>query len=417
MNENNILDVLKQCFEKLIPAEDARTKITPLEFTINLVFCYFGDSKTFSLESIRRSMIGHLNELIGRGAFWERMSGNRLKRNLQDVITELMVRLATSVRVNETILKQLGVTAIEIVDSSSITLLAEAENAFPGTRTKASIKWHANFDLLSGLLVWFQLTPGKRHDRKCFPDFASLKGKLVIFDLGYWDYALLYGIENAEGFFLSRVKSNAVVRIKEVVQGLGKKAIGQSLLALDLSRKKGNIIEAIIEKIQQDNTLRYRVIGFWNPVEKDYHWYITNLTVAAYLIYPLYRLRWQIELIFKACKNSLNADEITSANDNIIENLLLASIAAHLSAHTIFQIGMEQLDEDQGLAVSFQRVAKVAVVLAQDFIAFLLHSSQENYRNLVNKIKLFANEIYDPNYKKRETSLARIHRLLLEGET
>ena len=415
MNENNILNVLKQCFETFIPAEDARTTITPLEFAINLVFCYLGDSKTFSLESIRRSMMAHLNKSIGRGAFWERLSGNRLKRNLQDVITELMVRLATSVQVSETILKRLGVIAIELVDSSSVTLLAGAENAFPGTRTKASIKWHASFDLLSGLLAWFQLTPGKRHDRKCFPDFASLKGKLVIFDLGYWDYGLLYAIEKAGGFFLSRVKSNAVIRIKEVIQGLSKGAIGQSLLALDLSRKKGNLIEVIVEKIHQEKTLCYRVIGFWNPVEKDYHWYITNLTAAAYLIYPLYRLRWQIELIFKACKNSLNADQITSTNKNIIETLLLASIVAHLSMQAIFRIGMEQLDEERLLAISFQRVAKVAVVLARDFIVFLLHSTKENFINLVDKIKLVANEIFDPNYKNRETSLARIHRLLLEG--
>ncbi|MCB2262848.1 MAG: transposase, partial [Candidatus Thiosymbion ectosymbiont of Robbea hypermnestra] len=147
-------------------------------------------------------------------------------------------------------------------------------------------------------------------------------------------------------------------------------AIGQSLLVLDLGRKTGDIIEVIVEKIHQDNTLRYRLIGFWNPVEKDYHWYLTNLTAAAYLIYPLYRLRWQIELIFKACKNSLNADEITSCNDNIIENLLLSSIVAHLSAYTLFRIGMEQLDGERYVAVSFQRVAKVAVVLARDFIVW-----------------------------------------------
>ncbi|WP_200335584.1 transposase [Thiocystis violacea] len=123
------------------------------------------------------------------------------------------------------------------------------------------------------------------------------------------------------------------------------------LLALNLSRKKGDIIEVIIEKIHQGNLLCYRVIGFWNPVEKQYHWYITNLTAAAYLMYPLYRLRWQIELIFKACKNSLNANSIPSANDTIIENLLLASIAAHLSTHTIFRIGTEALGEKQHLAV------------------------------------------------------------------
>ncbi len=417
MSENNILNVLKQCFEKIIPIKDTRTTITPLEFAINLVFCYLGDSKTFSLEAIRRSMIAHLNKSISRSAFRERLSGNRLKKHLREVVAELMSQLTTSVSVGQGILKKLDVSAVWLVDSSSITLLTGAKKTYPGTRTKASIKWHAGFDIMTGLLIWFQLTPGKRHDRKCFPELASLKGKLVIFDLGYRDYGLLYAIQKAEGFFLSRVKSNAVIEIKKVIRGLSEGAIGQSLLSLDLSRKKGNIIEVVIEKIHQDNTLRYRVIGFWNPVEKEYHWYVTNLATAACLIYPLYRLRWQIELIFKACKNSLNANEISSCDDNIIESLLPASIAAHLSTHTLFNIGIEELDEEQQLAISFQRMAKVAVVLARDFIMFLLHSSREYFDNLVDKIKLFANEIFDPNYKKREASLARIHRLLLEGET
>ena len=77
---------------------------------------------------------------------------------------------------------------------------------------------------------------------------------------------------------------------------------------------------------------------------------------------------------------------------------------------------MEQLDEEQQVATSSQRVAKVAVVLARDFIMFLLNSSCQHFDNLLDKIKLFANEIFDPNYKKRETSLTRINRLLVEGE-
>ena len=258
--------------------------------------------------------------------------------------------------------------------------------------------------------------PTKTHDRKCFPAVELLKGKLVIFDLGYWDYGLLYAIEKAGGLFLSRLKSNAVIPIAEVVQGLSHALVGQALLSLDFSRKRGNIIEVFTTKLYDGHLLRYRVIGFWNPVEKGYHWYITNLMAAAYLIYPLYRLRWQIELIFKACKNSLNANQITSGDENIIESLLLASIAAHLSSHTLFEIGTAQVEEDQQLAMSFQRVAKLAVVLAQDFILFLLNSSREHFDNLLHKIKLFANEMFDPNYKKRETSLMRINRLLLEGE-
>ncbi len=68
----------------------------------------------------------------------------------------------------------------------------------------------------------------------------------------------------------------------------------------------------LAEKVHNGETLACRVIGFWNPSEKCYHWYMTNLKVYAYVIYPLYRIRWQIELIFKACKNSLNANQITS---------------------------------------------------------------------------------------------------------
>jgi len=416
MSQSNMLEVLKQCFEKIVPSQDARTTINPLEFIVCLVFCYLGDSKTFALEAIRRFMKAALDKEISRSAFWERLAGDRLKNYLRRVVAELMVTLTSPITRGGQLLKQLGVTDIWLHDSSSITLCASAKEHFPGTRTAAGIKWHGSFDLLRGMLTWFQLTPTATHDRNCFPPVELLKGKLIIFDLGYWDYGLLYAIEKAGGFFLSRLKSNAVVHIVEVIQGLPKQVIGQALLSLNLSHKKDNIIEVITTKVYEGQLLRYRVIGFWNPVEKGYHWYITNLVAAAYLMYPLYRLRWQIELIFKACKNSLNANQITSSDENIIESLLLASIAAHLSSCTLFNIGIEQLEEKKQWAISFQRVAKVAVVLARDFILFLLNSSRDHFDNLLHKIKLFANEMYDPNYKKRETSLMRINRLLSEGE-
>ncbi len=117
-------------------------------------------------------------------------------------------------------------------------------------------------------------------------------------------------------------------------------------------------------------------------------------------------------MIFKACKNSLNANQITSNDKHIIKSLLLASLAAHLSAYTLLNLGLEQLDEEQQLAMSFQRLAKVAVVLAQDFVQFLLHSSRKYFFNLLDQIKLFSNELFDPNYKHRETAIMRLNRLL-----
>ena len=215
-------------------------------------------------------------------------------------------------------------------------------------------------------------------------------------------------------FFLCRLKSNSVVFIEEIITGFNSDCIGKSLLSsCNLNQFQGKILEAVIKTTtkKNNNIMRCRAIGFWNDKEKCYHWYLTNLLVYAEIIYPLYRLRWQIELIFKACKNSLNASAITSANPNIIKTLLLASIAAHLSSQTIYEISCNALSQKESLAVTFQRIAFVLVSLKDRFINCILNPIQENVENLINSIHHMKNELFDPNYKKRETAKARLYRI------
>jgi len=416
MEEGSTLVAIKQCFKKIIPSNDARAKIGPLNFVVTLVFCYLGDSKTQSLESIRRFMKDQLGQELKRNSFWERLSRKRLKNLLGDLVAMLIKELANTINIGGDILLGLGVSGVLVIDSSSISLWDGAKGKYPGTRTTAGIKWHACFDLFSGVMTWFDLTPTSTNDRKCFPDVNSLAKKLIIFDLGYWDYGLLLAIDNAKGFFLSRVKSNSVIFIEGVVQGLSAIHIGKKLSAVNLKRKRGNIIEIAGGILYKKEWVNFRTIGFWNPTEKCYHWYITNLKVGAHLIYPLYRLRWQVELIFKSCKNSLNANRITSNDENIIESLLLASLAAHLTTtSSIVSIGMNQLDDEELLALSFQRIAQVGSVLASHFVSYLINSSKKFMVNLVDRIKLFSNELFDPNYNKRETSLKTVDKLITLG--
>ena len=261
-------------------------------------------------------------------------------------------------------------------------------------------------------MEWFQLTPSSTNDRKCFPDVAQLKNKLIIFDLGYFDYSLLLSIKDIGGFFLTRLKSNSVVYVTKGVLGFPKKVAGKSLLSLHFKGEKEAVIEAMVKKVCGEKTLECRAIGFWNPHEKKYHWYLTNLVVVASIIYPLYRVRWQIELIFKACKSSLNANQIPSTNENIIESLLLASIASYLSTYTLLDNALPYLNDQQKQAISFQRIGKTASLLSQYFVNFLLSTSKYSLDNLLEQIKLFSNEIFDPNYKRRKTSMGTLHDLL-----
>ncbi len=70
-------------------------------------------------------------------------------------------------------------------------------------------------------------------------------------------------------------------------------------------------------------------------------------------------------------------DYRSAANPLIIQNLLLASPGGLLASAAILQFGRDRLPQDRRLAVSFQRTAKIAALLARDFVrCFLGHTSQ-----------------------------------------
>ena len=404
MEKGIILEILKQTLKNAIPTHDRRTTLPHLEFVCGIIFCFIGDTKTSSIESIRRFMIYTFEVRISKGAFWERLSRKRFKNILQTILADLIKKMPSLTIIGEEILDKLKVSSILLIDSSSITLWDGAKKSYPGSRSYAGIKWHACFNLLSGKMEWFSTSASSAHDRKHFPDIDLLKGKLIVFDLGYWDYGLFDAINRAQGFFLSRVKTNAVITINQVVKGIGRELVGAKLCSDHLKKRRRRIVEFIGKIGGSESSKYYRVIGFWNTADKKYHWYVTNLQVPAIAIYSLYRIRWQIELIFKGCKRSLNLDEkVTSNNDNIIESLVLSTLIASFAIQSVFHEGAKKLTAQEKLSISFQRLSHIVVLLAQDFIHYL--TSDNSLEKLSHKIALFSSEIYEKNHGHRCTTL------------
>jgi len=115
-------------------------------------------------------------------SFWERLSRKRLTNFLMSALTELLRQFGSSVIGGGNLLEQLGVVKILVIDSTYFKLWDGSRADYPGTSTKAGIKWHACFNILTGKLHWFELTQGSTHDRKCFPEMESLRLSLVIVD-------------------------------------------------------------------------------------------------------------------------------------------------------------------------------------------------------------------------------------------
>jgi hypothetical protein len=310
----------------------------------------------------------------------------------------------------EELAKNIGVKDILGYDASSTSLPEGAIDDFPGPRKNiapAAFKWHNCMSLVSGLIVWWAMTAAKVHDRKCFPPLKLLAGRLILFDLGYWDFGLLRDLIKAGAFFLSRVKANAVIEIIEVKAGLDKKKyLGQDLLRCRLPGKRRRKIIEVIGTFGGvgHEPITLRVIGFWNKTLRTYHWYTTNLTVPAKLIYPLYRLRWQLELAFKSSKASFRLADAPSANSNIIKSLLLANILATLIAFPLANCTSKDLNNEKRTSVSLQRSAKFLINLAREFRTFILGEGEKLLDSLIDKINLMASELYDPNFRKRSST-------------
>lgn len=140
MDNVNTLEQLRKCLTDVIPKIDGRTEIKPLEFVINLIFCFLGDTNCVSLESIRRYMKNQIGKDISDSGFWERLARDRLKNFLKATVSQLLTQLGTTIIGPHGILKQLGIVDILIVDSTIFTLWDGASDKFPGVKTHAGIK-------------------------------------------------------------------------------------------------------------------------------------------------------------------------------------------------------------------------------------------------------------------------------------
>lgn len=402
-----LIDQIREIISSASPKKDRRMSIQPLDFLGCLIFGFMGDSKRFTLESVRRLLITETESHISRSAHWERLGSNGISKSLSKILTQVMSLMADRIGITPELRAALGVSGISIFDSSIVTLPKAASATFDGTFTDAGLKFHLEMDAASGAVNWSLLSAASVHDTCGFPETQSLCGRLSIFDLGYFDWERFVQIKDNGGFFLSRVKSSAALPIIAVVQGIKRRHIGKNLKDIPFKKRHGEIIEFITEKTINRSKHTFRVIGFWNKQKKRYHWYITNLTTCADIISTLYRYRWQIEILIKGAKQSLNLDQIPSAKNEIILNLSVSNMIALGISMVIRKIAYINADDSARNGISLLRSSKLLNLLSRDFLVFV--RGVTNGLPLKRKIASILNELFDPNRTKRYTTLGRLH--------
>jgi hypothetical protein len=177
-------------------------------------------------------------------------------------------------------------------------------------RSKGAVKLHLVLDHDGYLPRFAVITDGKTADINVARSLEFEPGTVVVIDRGYQDFDWWLGLSRRKVFFVTRLKDNAEYGIVEQ-------------RAAD--RERGIVLDEVVllRKIQEAGPVaRMRRIEVWIEEKQESMVFFTNhLTLAASTIAAIYKDRWQVELFFKALKQSLRIKTFvgTSANAVMIQ--------------------------------------------------------------------------------------------------
>ena len=392
-----------------IPEKNPRSELGDRAFITALATSVGNDSASGGLEGLRRSVIGLTGEPIAKASFHERLSTRRLHNILLQALEDQTIGPVHSGSAS-TLLAKLGVTDIVLQDASTWALPKLARTLFPGVNTDkglAALKLHFTFDLVSMKMLEHELSSGTANDSQYFPEVSGLVGKLIIADLGYYDFERFGAIDALGGFFLSRIKSNC----SATVVSASSEAVAENLgLPINKTEWRKDLVDIECQFCKEPDAKTFRVVGCWNKEEQKYHWYVTNLAADARAIYPLYRARWQIELAFKALKQSLTPDRITTSVPMTIRNLILIYLIRFgLSSQISLCVELDQGDTN---TQSTQMGAKVLNQIFNEFYSFIVNGTKTTLKTLREKLQLFKSSFVLPRNTKKFTTLQKLEEVL-----
>jgi hypothetical protein len=246
---------------------------------------------------------------------------------LKEMFSQAMTQFKNQVPLPLPILQQFS--AINIVDSSLITLppsMAETHRGCGGDGPEASLKVQLVFEFLLGNLNQITLQAGREPDQKYRDYLQEVKSNsLTIVDLGYFFLDAFKAIMTHSAYFLSRLSTQvglltptgrsldllALLQAEprhafEMEVLLGKQTKHRLPCRLICRRVPQEIADRRRHKAKKNARRKGRSVSQRHLALMDWTLFLTNAPASMLSleqIVLLYRVRWQIELVFKLWKS------------------------------------------------------------------------------------------------------------------
>jgi hypothetical protein len=163
------------------------------------------------------------------------------------------------------------------------------------TGTHQALKLHLCFELNRMIPTDFQIGSGNSSERQALIEMA-VKGVTYIADRGYMSFQLACSLTQIQAHFIFRVKTNWVIGARESLP-VSLPSHVQSLFQ--------NVTDELIRYTHDPSQALYRLVCF-SVGGECYHLLTDRQDLTTFQVILLYAYRWQIELMFRFLKRTLN---------------------------------------------------------------------------------------------------------------
>jgi len=206
------------------------------------------------------------------------------------------------------------------LDASAIDL---AMNLFPWAAHRddtANVKLSVGLNHGTLIPEFVALSDGNESDMIEGRKFDFPKGSIVAFDKGYFDYEWYKTLTNKGIFFVTRLRSNAVY---EIHADYPVKPNSGVLADQDIQPNSAHALKRGAPAMR-------RVVYHCSETDKTYEFLTNNFDLSAKTIAGIYKDRWQVELFFKAIKQSLSIKTFLGRSRNAVMTQIWIAMTVYL---------------------------------------------------------------------------------------
>lgn len=204
-----------------------------------------------------------------------------------------------------------------IFDSSTIRLFSDimkgvGRNPKNEGKKKGGLKVHMMIDAHSVTPSFVKISEAKQHDKNFLQYLQLAAHSMIVFDRAYNHYLQFAKRTGQKVNFGSRLKKNAVYVVVE------------ELFSQELQDNKSGVLKEEHKHIkykEDDNTktLCLRKVTYRDDKGRIYDFITNNFEVSNQEVAFLYKLRWNIELLFKKLKQNFQLHYFYSETENGIK--------------------------------------------------------------------------------------------------